>query len=215
MLGATKEVNEIRICDLHQKTYKVPMLWTFAIPSCERWCPFCGHAGGMLGTGTDVPMTKELDRRHAFYAESSREYLQMLGRKSCHSLVYEGKEIKYADLPQEEKDRGDKIIEAWKKNARVPKEYVTPNRLPKHLCKECGGKMSSGKTLRTFYCHKDGCKMKYKDVEIIVAHLLEEILLLGRFERTSCNVPTFKVSDTTKDIKEVTCEDCQEAHNKK
>jgi len=50
-----REVREIRVCD----ECGVPMLWTFFIPYCERYCLNCGYAGGMLGTGRDVAASKE------------------------------------------------------------------------------------------------------------------------------------------------------------
>lgn len=51
-----REVRKIRVCD----ECGVPMLWTFFIPYCERYCLNCGLAGGMLGTGNDKVATKEL-----------------------------------------------------------------------------------------------------------------------------------------------------------
>src|SRR3990167_3733773 len=50
-----REKMTIRICD----ECGVPMLWTFFIPYCERYCLNCGYAGGMLGTGRNVESTKE------------------------------------------------------------------------------------------------------------------------------------------------------------
>lgn len=50
-----REKRSIRVCD----ECGVPMLWTFFIPYCERYCLNCGYAGGMLGTGRDVEATKE------------------------------------------------------------------------------------------------------------------------------------------------------------
>ena len=47
---------EIRVCD----ECGVPLIWTFAFSYCERYCLNCGLAGGMMGTGTDVPLTREL-----------------------------------------------------------------------------------------------------------------------------------------------------------
>ena len=46
----------IRVCD-HCKT---PLIWTFAFDYSERYCLNCGSKGGMLGTGEDVPATREL-----------------------------------------------------------------------------------------------------------------------------------------------------------
>ena len=51
-----KKKQTIRVCD----DCGVPLIWTFAFPYKERFCLNCGMKGGMLGTGTDVPLTKEL-----------------------------------------------------------------------------------------------------------------------------------------------------------
>lgn len=46
----------IRVCNQCQ----CPLIFTFAFAYAERYCLNCGAKGGMLGTGTDVPLTKEL-----------------------------------------------------------------------------------------------------------------------------------------------------------
>lgn len=51
-----KEQKTIRVCD----DCGVPLIWTFAFDGCERYCLNCGSMGGMLGTGKDVPATREL-----------------------------------------------------------------------------------------------------------------------------------------------------------
>ena len=51
-----KEEKMIRICD----GCGVPLIWTFAFDYREWYCVNCGTGGGMLGTGKDVPATREL-----------------------------------------------------------------------------------------------------------------------------------------------------------
>lgn len=51
-----KEPKTIRVCD----DCGVPLIWTFAFDYQERYCLNCGAMGGMLGTGEDVPATREL-----------------------------------------------------------------------------------------------------------------------------------------------------------
>jgi len=46
----------IRVCD-HCET---PLIWTFAFSYCERFCLNCGAMGGMMGTGKDIPATRDL-----------------------------------------------------------------------------------------------------------------------------------------------------------
>jgi len=54
------EKKEIRICDRHEK--QVPLIWTFAFPGSEYWCPYCGGNFGMLGAGEMVESTMSLKR---------------------------------------------------------------------------------------------------------------------------------------------------------
>lgn len=51
-----REQKTIRVCD----ECGVPLIWTFAFDYQERYCVNCGAMGGMLGTGNDVPATREL-----------------------------------------------------------------------------------------------------------------------------------------------------------
>lgn len=46
----------IRVCD----RCETPLIWTFVFDYNERYCLNCGAMGGMLGTGTDLPATREL-----------------------------------------------------------------------------------------------------------------------------------------------------------
>ena len=51
-----QEKKTIRVCD----NCGSPLIWTFAFDYKERYCLNCGLGGGMLGTGTDMPVTREL-----------------------------------------------------------------------------------------------------------------------------------------------------------
>lgn len=55
-ISGRKTKKWIRVCD----DCSVPLIWTFAFPYCERFCLNCGAKGGMLGTGKDVPATRNL-----------------------------------------------------------------------------------------------------------------------------------------------------------
>src|SRR3990167_4688782 len=46
----------IRVCD----SCSIPLIWTFAFSYQERYCLNCGKGGGMLGTGQNIPATREL-----------------------------------------------------------------------------------------------------------------------------------------------------------
>ena len=53
-----KAEKEIKICSNH--TEQIPLIWTFAFPGAEYWCPYCGFTGGMFGSGENVPETPAL-----------------------------------------------------------------------------------------------------------------------------------------------------------
>lgn len=55
-----KQQKTIRICD----NCNTPLLWTFVFDYAERYCLNCGLSGGMMGTGTEVPATRELIFQH-------------------------------------------------------------------------------------------------------------------------------------------------------
>ena len=105
-------MEEIRICEEHDE--EVPLIWTFAFAGAEYWCPFCGYTGGMFGSGMIVKETPEIVRRGKYYRQLSKEFLDAKSTIACSSLVWKGKEISPDDLPQEEKDRVDKVASSWK-----------------------------------------------------------------------------------------------------
>ena len=104
---------EIKICARHQD-YQVPLIWTFSFPGAEYWCPYCGFRGGMFGSGMDFDETSELIKRKETYEKSSKEYLHAQGVTCCSKTKWKGKYIKPGDLPQEEKDRLEKIRDEHK-----------------------------------------------------------------------------------------------------
>ena len=92
------EITTLKICVHHR--YRVPLLWTFAFPGAEYWCPYCGHTHGMLGAGDSVPVTEELlDRRDA-YEEFCADYLLAQASTYCHSMTIDDVEYKREDIPE-------------------------------------------------------------------------------------------------------------------
>jgi hypothetical protein len=51
-----KSKPKIRVCS----NCGFPLIWTFAFDYQERYCLNCGNGGGMLGTGDNIPTTREL-----------------------------------------------------------------------------------------------------------------------------------------------------------
>ena len=89
----------IKICYNHQSEEQTPLIWTFAFPYAEYWCPYCGGRTGMLGGGQDVDTTEELKDRLSDYKKRSKIYLNANGTLNCAETKYRGKWIKPKDLP--------------------------------------------------------------------------------------------------------------------
>ena len=106
------EKKEIRICDRHEK--QVPLIWTFAFPGSEFWCPYCGGNWGMLGAGEMVPATMELKREAVKWKNKSKEYLSAKCKTVCDKLKWKGEWITYDELPEKEKERIEKVVSEWK-----------------------------------------------------------------------------------------------------
>lgn len=104
---------KITICpNDHERA--VPLIFTFAFPGCEYWCPVCGHASGMLGAGPRVAATPALIERRDKYEQQAAEYLHARSTLVCDSLLWEGKRIKPTELPREVMDRNQRIVREWR-----------------------------------------------------------------------------------------------------
>ncbi len=109
----------MKICSNHQE-YKVPLIYTFSWNSYEYWCPYCGCHEGMMGAGEDVEDSEELKERQKLYKEATKEYMDAMGVKVCVTTLWEGEQVKPEDLPDEEKERLNKIREkGWELNKKV------------------------------------------------------------------------------------------------
>jgi hypothetical protein len=106
---ATKK--EIKICTRHDK--QVPLIWTFAFPGAEYWCPYCGASEGMLGAGENVSVTPELKQAKKDWEKKSKKYLNAKSIFACQSFMYRGNRITPDQLPEKEKQRLKKIINEW------------------------------------------------------------------------------------------------------
>lgn len=110
------ERKEIKICDRHEK--QVPLIWTFAFPGCEYWCPYCGFSGGMLGSGIDVANTDELVAEAKRWKRKARNYLHAMAVTCCSETLFEGKWVKPSLLPEKEKQKLENIRKKWKYEGR-------------------------------------------------------------------------------------------------
>jgi hypothetical protein len=109
---------EIVVCDLHPER-QTPMVWTFAFPGSEYWCPYCGNRGGMLGTGEKVVSTPELQARAQEDKQRAMPYLQAIASLSCVSMEFEGRQVKPEDLPEWKNEEFMKIRHEWRYPAAV------------------------------------------------------------------------------------------------
>ena len=110
----------IKVCCNHQD-YIVPLIWTFAFPKKEYWCPYCGYTSGMFGAGENVASTQELEQRLSRYTEKTREFRaagMMIGggrRKRSDGSLYS-----LADMNTEDREKIITIYEnGWEKEQKV------------------------------------------------------------------------------------------------
>lgn len=108
----------MKICANHTD-YEVPLIWTFAFPGAEYWCAYCGNSTGMLGEYEDVEETRDLLKRLKKYEKRSRKFLHANASLVADSIKYEGKRITPDDLPQEEKDKDQKIRDEWEYHIKI------------------------------------------------------------------------------------------------
>lgn len=99
----------IKICEAHDHR-PTPMIFTFAFPRSEYWCPYCGHHGGFLGTGVNVPTTLELEATAMADESATQDYLRAIASLSACAIRYRGQWIAPGDLPPEEVSRLNRII---------------------------------------------------------------------------------------------------------
>lgn len=109
----SRDENEVQICSNHPKR-PTQMIWTFAFDGCEWWCPACGAAGGMFGTGRDVPWTWKIHDRYIHDLQRSKNFLTAVSTLSCAEFKYKGKWIKPSEMPKSLKNYYQNVIKKWK-----------------------------------------------------------------------------------------------------
>ena len=108
----------MKICSNH-RDYQVPLIYTFAFPREEYWCPYCGLLGGFLGTGDNVEETPELVERLKIYHEKAMDFLTTQGRTYAVGTEHNGVQIHPYDLPEEVKRRDAELRESWEYGIKV------------------------------------------------------------------------------------------------
>ncbi len=117
-----KQDKTIKICSSHQDEFKTPLIWTFAFNGAEYWCPYCGKNEGMMGAGEMVESSAILRNRLKRFKKLSSDFLDAKSSEVCISLMWNGERITPDKLPQEEKDRLQKVIEDWKYEQKPVKQ---------------------------------------------------------------------------------------------
>lgn len=137
-MGEKKEKEKIKICYCHSD-YEVPLIWTFAFPGAEYWCPYCGHAAGMMGAGTDVNFTEKLAGRKAIYEKYSAAFRNAKGTLTCSSTELNGGRIKPEDMPENViKEIREFAKKAWNYNIKAMKLiHKRPLEEPEFKCVHC------------------------------------------------------------------------------
>lgn len=104
--------DEVTICSYH-KELPTQLIWTFAFPYKEFWCPSCGATWGMMGAGDNTKWTWAIHDRYIEDRKRSKAFLGAKGAFSCSQLKYKGEWIKPKDMPESLRKRYKKIIDSW------------------------------------------------------------------------------------------------------
>lgn len=117
-----KKKPQFVICSYH-KDYPTPLVFTFAFPFNEYWCPYCDAKYGFLEPDDVAESTPELENRALKYAVIYKDYLRALGSLECALLEYpEGSKnyIKPSELPPDIVKHYMEVKEAgWTKFIKV------------------------------------------------------------------------------------------------
>lgn len=106
-------MRKIKICSRHQN-YKTPLIWTFAFPYAEYWCPACGAHEGMLGAGENVPWTWRLHHKYLKYKNASKRFLRANVILVCAYFRYKGKDIKPEEMPEKLRKYYEREAKNWR-----------------------------------------------------------------------------------------------------
>ncbi len=102
----------IRVCPEHKK--QVPLIFTFAFPGANYWCPHCGNTMRVPTKDCEKELTETLQKRREANLENTKEFLkaaQMLNSKK--PILFGGRSIKPEDLPETEKKRLQEVVDGY------------------------------------------------------------------------------------------------------
>jgi len=104
----------IKICSNHRDKEETPLIWTFAFPGAEYWCPACGKHMGMLGAEEDVKSTNKLVKRLKNYKKKSKAYLRANSALCCSYMMIKGEKRTFDSLPKQTQSYYTNKANSWK-----------------------------------------------------------------------------------------------------
>ena len=103
--------DEITVCDCHKKD--VQLIWTFAFPYKEFWCPYCGATYGMMGAGRNAKWNWKIHNEYVNNLKRSRKFLRANGALCCSKFKYRGEWIEPSDMPEKLRKYYERQKENW------------------------------------------------------------------------------------------------------
>jgi hypothetical protein len=104
--------NEITVCGCHDTD--VQLIWTFAFPYHEFWCPACGAHYGMVGAGRNAKWNWRIHNQYVKDLEQSRRFLTANGILCCAMFKYKGTYIKPLEMPEKLRKYYERESKKWK-----------------------------------------------------------------------------------------------------
>lgn len=117
-----REPYTITVCSNHEQP--VPMIWTFAFPGSEFWCPECGSNRGAFDADK-IDATPELYKLKKQLIKSTEKYLDARSALTCDEIKYRGKWIKPKDLPPKVLQKYRDICEEFENNRKDKDENIS------------------------------------------------------------------------------------------
>lgn len=90
--------DEVTVCDCHDKD--VQLIWTFAFPYKEFWCPYCGATYGMMGAGRNAKWNWRIHNEYVENLRKSGNFLRANETLCCARFKYKGEWIKPSEMPE-------------------------------------------------------------------------------------------------------------------
>lgn len=106
----------MKVCPAHPER-PTPLIFTFAFPGAEHWCPHCGFKAGIFEAGPDVVETDALlatqviDKRDDGPAMT---YLRAYSAFTCSRMKHDGHWIDPKDMPADLRAYYNKVVAEWK-----------------------------------------------------------------------------------------------------